>query len=53
VIEGKVNSKIADILGISVRTVEGHRANMMLKLDLKTHVDLVRFALEHGIFMEQ
>jgi DNA-binding NarL/FixJ family response regulator len=53
VIEGKVNSEIADILGISVRTVEGHRANMMLKLNLKTHVDLVRFALEHGIFMEQ
>ena len=53
VIEGKVNSEIADILGISVRTVEGHRANMMSKLNLKTHVDLVRFALEHGIFMEK
>jgi DNA-binding NarL/FixJ family response regulator len=52
VIEGKVNSEIADILAISIRTVEGHRANMMSKLNLKTHVDLVRFALEHGIFME-
>ena len=52
VIEGKVNSEIAGILRISIRTVEGHRAKMMLKLKLKTHIDLVRFALEHGIFME-
>jgi len=53
VVEGKMNSEIAKILGISVRTVEGHRANMMSNLNLKTHVDLVRFALEHGIFIER
>lgn len=51
--EGKTNGEIASILGISVRTVEGHRAHLMSKLNLKTHIDFVRFALEHGIFMEQ
>jgi two-component system response regulator NreC len=53
VAEGKTNREIADILGISVRTVEGHRAHMMSKLNLKTHIDFARFALEHGIFLEQ
>jgi DNA-binding NarL/FixJ family response regulator len=53
VAEGKTNGEIAGILQLSVRTVEGHRAHMMSKLNLKTHVDFVRFALKHGIFMEK
>jgi DNA-binding NarL/FixJ family response regulator len=53
VAEGKTNGDMAQILDISVRTVEGHRAHMMSKLNLKTHVDFVRFALKHGIFMEE
>ncbi len=53
VAEGKTNSDIAGLLGISVRTVEVHRAHMMSKLELKTHVDFVRFALKHGIFMDK
>jgi DNA-binding CsgD family transcriptional regulator len=32
--EGKVNRQVAEQLGISVRTVEGHRARIMLKLEL-------------------
>ncbi len=52
VAEGKTNNEIAPLLGISVRTVEGHRAHMMTKLKLKTHIDFVRFALKHGIFLE-
>jgi two-component system nitrate/nitrite response regulator NarL len=53
VAEGRTNGDIARILGISVRTVEGHRANMMSKLNLKTHFDFVRYALKHGILIEQ
>ena len=52
VAEGKTNNEIAELLGISVRTVEGHRAHMMSKLNLKTHVDFVRFALKQGFFVE-
>lgn len=52
VAEGKTNGDIARILGISVRTVEGHRARMMSKLNLKSRVEFVRFALKHGILME-
>ena len=50
--EGKTNNETAQILGISVRTVEVHRAHMMEKLNLKTHVDFARFALEHGILAD-
>jgi len=53
VAEGKTNSEIAELLGISIRTVEGHRAHFMSKLDLKTHVDFVRYALKHGIFLDE
>jgi DNA-binding NarL/FixJ family response regulator len=52
VAEGKTNREIGNLLGISMRTVEGHRAHMMSKLNLKTHVDFVRFAMNHGIFVE-
>jgi two-component system response regulator NreC len=53
VAEGKTNAEIATLLGISVRTVEAHRAHMMSKLNLKTHVDFVRFAMKHGIYVEK
>ncbi len=47
--EGKTNNEAAQILGISIRTVEVHRAHMMKKFNLKTHIDFVRFALQYGI----
>jgi two-component system response regulator NreC len=53
VAEGKTNNEIANILSISARTVEGHRAHMMSKLNLKTHIDFVHFALKHGIFVKE
>lgn len=53
VVTGKTNGEIATLMGISVRTVEGHRAHMMTKLDLKTHVELAHFALRNGIFLEK
>lgn len=49
VAEGKTNSQAAEILGLSARTVEGHRANFMKKLNLKNHVELAIFANKHGL----
>ena len=47
--EGHSNAQIAGDLFISPRTVENHRANIMQKLGLHTHTDLIRFALQRGI----
>jgi DNA-binding NarL/FixJ family response regulator len=47
--EGNTNRQIAELLTISVRTVESHRANLMGKLGLNSRVDLVRFARKHGL----
>jgi two-component system, NarL family, response regulator NreC len=47
--EGKVNRQIAEQLGISVRTVEGHRARVMLKLELRSLSDLIRYAVRKKI----
>lgn len=46
---GRTNREIAEELGISVRTVETHRANLMQKLDLKNVQELIAFAIKHGI----
>lgn len=46
---GKSNREIALELGISVRTVESHRANLMQKLDVKNIQELIAFALRHKI----
>lgn len=49
VAEGRTSAEIAERLFISPRTAEGHRANVMRKLGLQNHTDLVRFALKRGI----
>ncbi len=46
---GKVNKEIAALLGITVRTVETHRAKIMLKLGLHSLAELIHYALRHGI----
>ncbi len=46
--EGKLSKEIADLLFISVRTVERHRANMMDKLNLKNTAELVKYAIQKG-----
>jgi len=43
--EGKASKVIAEELGISLRTVDGHRANVMHKLNVKNVGELVRMAL--------
>jgi len=47
--EGKSNKEVAGVLGISVRTAETHRSNIMLKLDIHSVVDLVRYAVRNRI----
>jgi DNA-binding NarL/FixJ family response regulator len=47
--EAKNNKEIAAILGISVKTVETHRARIMLKLDLHSVVELARYAIRNKI----
>lgn len=43
------NSEIADKLFISIRTVETHKNNIMRKLNLRTTVDMVKFALRNNL----
>ena len=47
--EGKSNKEISIALGITVKTVETHRAHIMAKLDLHSVPDLVRYALRNHI----
>ncbi len=47
--ESCTNKEIADNLFISVRTVESHKTNIMKKINLKTTVDLVKFAIKNNI----
>jgi two-component system response regulator NreC len=47
--EGQSNREIAEQLFISVRTVETHKNNIMKKVNTKTTVDLVKFAIKNNI----
>ncbi len=47
--EGYTIQEIAGTLVISPKTVEGHKANLMAKLDLHSRADLVKYALRKGI----
>lgn len=50
--EGKGNKEVAELLGISVKTAETHRANIMLKLDFHSITELVRYAVRNKIIQE-
>lgn len=52
VASGHQNQSIAERLGISKRTVEKHRSNLMLKLDVTTVAELMTFALREGLLDE-
>jgi DNA-binding NarL/FixJ family response regulator len=47
--EGSSAKQVAATLGISVRTVEFHKYQMMDRLDLHSSAELVHFAIKHGI----
>lgn len=49
VVEGYTNAQVGERLGISPRTVDTHRTNLMRKLDLHSQADLVRYTLQRGI----
>ena len=47
--QGLTSKRIGTSLGISVKTVETHRASAMHKLKLKTTADLVRYAIRNSL----
>jgi len=49
VAQGKSNLEISELLTLSPRTVEIHRANMMHKLNLESQADLIRLAIKRGV----
>ena len=48
-VEGKSNSKIAEILFLSQKTVETYRSHLMQKLSITDLPGLVKFAIQHGL----
>jgi DNA-binding NarL/FixJ family response regulator len=49
VAEGNTNKQIAELLVISEKTVERHRANILEKLGMRDRVDLTRYAIRQGL----
>ncbi len=49
VAEGHTSKDIGDILAISIKTVERHRANLLQKLGLRDRLELTRYAIRAGL----
>lgn len=49
VVDGYTNKEIAEKLCISIRTVDSHKNNIMHKLDLKSSVELVKYAIKNKL----
>lgn len=49
IVRGKSNKFIAEEMGVSVRTIESHRLNMMKKLKVANVAEMVRVAIEGGL----
>jgi len=47
--EGHRNKKIAQMLGISIKTVETHRTALMRKIGVRSIVELVRYAVRNNL----
>jgi DNA-binding NarL/FixJ family response regulator len=47
--EGKTSREIADILNLSIKTVQSHRTSLMQKLDLHDRGDLIKYAIQKKI----
>ena len=52
IVEGRGNKEIADIIHVSIKTVEFHRARIMAKLGVKTAAELTKAALQQGLIPE-
>jgi DNA-binding NarL/FixJ family response regulator len=46
---GKTNREIAEVLFISVKTVETHKTHILMKLGLNNNSELIRYAIKHNI----
>ena len=49
VVKGRTSKQIADVLCLSPRTIDHHRANLLKKFKMKNTVDLVKYVLENSI----
>jgi two-component system, NarL family, response regulator NreC len=47
--EGKLTKEIALQMNLSIKTIESHRHHIMEKLELRSHADLVKFAIREGL----
>jgi DNA-binding NarL/FixJ family response regulator len=51
--EGHSNRRIAELLCLSVKTVQSHRANLMRKLDIHSIAELTQYAIHKGVIGSQ
>lgn len=49
IVKGMSNKEMAAFLGISPKTVSVHRSNLMTKLGVRSEIDLLRYAAQHGL----
>lgn len=49
--KGHTNAEIADIMNVSIKTVERHRTNLMTKLDARNIVELIRVAVRYRLIV--
>jgi DNA-binding NarL/FixJ family response regulator len=52
IVEGRGNKEIADVLHLSVKTIEFHRSRIMTKLSVKSAAELTKVALQQGLIPE-
>jgi DNA-binding NarL/FixJ family response regulator len=52
IVEGRGNKEIADVLHLSIKTIEFHRSRLMDKLGVHTVAELTKVALQQGLIPE-